>query len=111
MMTKIINGRIIKDGKITEGELCFADGKILCPSEAEKLGEADQVIDAKGNHVSAGFIDLHLHGGGGYDFLDGTEEAFEGAAAFHAKHGTTAMCPTATSGEFEAKLFRGLWYP
>ena len=59
---------------------------------------------AKGNYVSAGFIDIHLHGGGGYDFLDGTEEAFEGAAAFHAKHGTTAMCPTATSGEFESTL-------
>ena len=104
MMTQIINGRIIKDGKITEGELWFADGKILCPCDAEKRGTPDQVIDAKGNYVSAGFIDLHLHGGGGYDFLDGTEEAFEGAAAFHAKHGTTAMCPTATSGEFEATL-------
>ena len=91
MMTQIINGRIIKDGKITEGSLYFADGKILCPCQAEKLGAPDQVIDAKGNYVSAGFIDLHLHGGGGYDFLDGTEEAFEGAAAFHAKHGTTAM--------------------
>ena len=104
MMTQIINGRIIKDGKITEGSLYFADGKILCACEAEKLGAPDRVIDAKGNYVSAGFIDIHLHGGGGYDFLDGTEEAFEGAAAFHAKHGTTAMCPTATSGEFEATI-------
>ena len=73
MMTQIINGRIIKDGKITEGSLYFADGKILCPCQAEKLGAPDRVIDAKGNYVSAGFIDLHLHGGGGYDFLDGTE--------------------------------------
>jgi len=104
MMTQIINGRIIKDGKITEGSLYFADGKILSEADAAKHGKADRVIDAKGNYVSAGFIDLHLHGGGGYDFLDGTEEAFEGAAAFHAKHGTTAMCPTATSGEFESTL-------
>ena len=35
MMTQIINGRIIKDGKITEGELWFADGKILCPCDAD----------------------------------------------------------------------------
>ena len=104
MMTQIINGRIIKDGKITEGSLYFADGKILSEVDAAKYGQADRVVDAKGNYVSAGFIDLHLHGGGGYDFLDGTEEAFEGAAAFHAKHGTTAMCPTATSGEFESTL-------
>ncbi len=102
-MTEIRNGRIIRGGKITEGSLFFEDGKILSDAEASaKI--AERVIDAEGNYVSPGFIDLHLHGGGGYDFLDGTEEAFRGAAEFHAKHGTTAMCPTATSGPFDEMM-------
>ena len=107
MMTEIINGRVIKNGKITTESVYFADGKILSKREAKLLGTPDQTIDAKGNYVSAGFIDLHVHGGGGYDFLDGTVEAFKGAAEFHGKHGTTAMCPTATSGPFEdmVKMF------
>ncbi len=103
MMTEIRNGRIIHGGKITEAPLFFEDGKILSAAEASAKAP-DRVIDAEGNYVSPGFIDLHLHGGGGYDFLDGTEEAFRGAAEFHAKHGTTAMCPTATSGPFEEMM-------
>lgn len=75
--------------------VCDKDsGKILqiCP-EAQVL-EGDEVLDAAGAYLSAGFIDIHLHGGGGYDFMDGTEEAFLGAARMHATHGTTAMVPT-----------------
>ncbi len=104
MMIEIINGRVIRDGKIQSDSVYFADGKLLSRYEAHAIGAPDRVIDAKGNYVSAGFIDLHVHGGGGYDFLDGTAEAFSGAAEFHAKHGTTAMCPTATSGPFEEML-------
>lgn len=41
-----------------------------------------------------GFIDIHVHGGGGHDFMDGTVEAFLGVAETHARYGTTAMVPT-----------------
>ena len=107
MITEIINGRVIKNGRITEESVYFSDDKILSKREAMLLGGPDEIIDAKGNYVSAGFIDLHVHGGGGYDFLDGTTEAIRGAIEFHAKHGTTAICPTATSGPYEdmVKLF------
>ena len=107
MMTEIINGRVIKNGKILNESVYFADGKILSKREAKLLGAPDRVIDAKGNYVSAGFIDLHVHGGGGYDFMDGTVEAIRGAIEFHGKHGTTAICPTATSGPYEdmVKMF------
>ncbi|MBQ9783876.1 MAG: N-acetylglucosamine-6-phosphate deacetylase [Clostridia bacterium] len=106
-MTEIINGRVIKNGKILNESVYFADGKILSKREAKLLGAPDRVIDAKGNYVSAGFIDLHVHGGGGYDFMDGTVEAIRGAIEFHGKHGTTAICPTATSGPYEdmVKMF------
>src|SRR5690606_13256426 len=44
--------------------------------------------------LSPGFIDIHVHGGGGYDFMDGTEEAFEQIAIAHARYGTTSLVPT-----------------
>ncbi len=59
---------------------------------------ADTIIDAQSLYLCPGLIDIHCHGGGGYDFLDGTMEAFLGAAALHARHGTTTLVPTATSG-------------
>ncbi|KAF5271261.1 hypothetical protein FQR65_LT17650 [Abscondita terminalis] len=54
----------------------------------------ETVIDAEGMYVSPGFIDIHVHGGGGYDIMDNTVEAFQGVAATHAQYGTTAMLPT-----------------
>ena len=58
-------------------------------------------IDAKGNFIAPGFIDIHVHGGAGYDFMDGTEKAFLEIAALHARYGTTAMLPTTLSSTKE----------
>ncbi len=99
MRTRIENGRVIRGGLIRRETVCFEDGKIVADE-----GSFDRVIDAGGNYVSAGFIDLHVHGGGDCDFMDGEEASFTGAAEFHAKHGTTAMCPTTLSGAFEEML-------
>ena len=41
-----------------------------------EINPDDQIIDAKQQYVSPGFIDMHVHGGGGHDFMDGTVEAF-----------------------------------
>ena len=54
-------------------------------------------IDAIGNYVSAGFIDIHVHGGGGHDFMDCDETGFLKIAETHARHGTTSMLPTTLS--------------
>jgi N-acetylglucosamine-6-phosphate deacetylase len=48
--------------------------------------------------IVPGFIDLHVHGGDGADFMDASEEANTRILAFHAKHGTTALCATTLSG-------------
>ena len=89
---------LLPDGRIVFGNLSFENGVITALSENEiASGYSDEVYDAAGNYLSAGFIDLHTHGAGGYDFMDGSEDAFLKAAEMHARHGTTSLCPTTLS--------------
>ena len=100
MKTVIKNGRIIAGDEILVGyNLYYEDGKITSLTKEEL--PADEVIDAKGNYVSAGFIDIHTHGAGGFDFLDESVEAYLTAAETMARHGTTAVAPTLTSVDAE----------
>lgn len=94
MLTAIINGKVILPDRIVEGlPLILEDGIIHAVGGA--LPErTDAVYDAAGHYVSPGFIDLHTHGGGGHDFMDGTVEAIEGACRLHLRHGTTSIVPT-----------------
>lgn len=94
MITKIINGKLIYNGAITEEPLYFEDGKITFVGGEHKF---DKAIDAKGNYVSAGFVDIHCHGGGGVDFNSGDSEAVKTAVNTHLSFGTTTIFPTVTS--------------
>jgi len=97
---KIFNGKIITPGHIINGgSLLVKNGMIEAVSDADIYAEAEIEIDAKGKYISPGFIDLHVHGGGGHDFMDNTVEAFLAVAKIHAQHGTTAMYPTTLSCE------------
>lgn len=93
MKTLIKNAKIVDQGLITEGSILIEDGKV------KKVGsfteeKADTVVDAKGLYASAGFIDSHTHGAGGFDFMDGTKEAYITACKTHLQHGTTTILPT-----------------
>jgi N-acetylglucosamine-6-phosphate deacetylase len=92
---KIINGQIITPEKIIEkASLLISDGIITEISDKEIAPKADVTLDAEGNFVSPGFIDIHVHGGGGSDFMDGTIHDFLTIAETHLKYGTTALVPT-----------------
>jgi N-acetylglucosamine-6-phosphate deacetylase len=92
-VTRVKNGRIIlPDGIVTGQCVYFADGKITAVTN-ESLPYDDE-IDAEGLYVSAGFIDLHVHGGAGGDFADASPGAAVRAANHHFRHGATTIYPT-----------------
>jgi len=101
-LIKITNGKLITPFRIVEnGTLLIENGKIVGTGEGEMSFPGAEEIDAAGNYVSPGFIDMHTHGGGGYDFMDGTPEAFREAARTHVRFGTTALVPTTLTTEKE----------
>ncbi len=105
---KIVNGQIITPYHMfPHGTIIVKDGIITSVSD-KNISEPGAIeIDAKGKYVSPGFIDIHVHGGGGHDFMDNTEEAFLKAAEMHANHGTTSMLPTTLAGDMN-ELFEVL---
>ena len=102
MITKISNGIVLADGKEQNTNLYIEDDKILALTD-ENL-PFDKEIDAKGLYVSPGFVDMHLHGAAGHDFLEGTAEAYQCISAAVAQHGTTAIAPTLTTSALESIL-------
>ncbi len=96
MVTRIKNARAFLNGKIENTDIYFED-RAICEKKAYECE-----IDACGNYVSAGFVDLHCHGGAGSDFCDGTADAIKNAAKVHLLHGTTTLFPTLTSVSFDA---------
>ena len=102
---KIKNGRIITAQRIFEnGSLFLDNGFITKISDKDIASRADFLLDAKGNFVSPGFIDIHVHGGGGSDFMDGTVKDFLTVATTHARFGTTFLVPTTLTAEIEDLL-------
>lgn len=102
-MDKIINGKVIIGDKIHEGANIYYENGIIQSVTSADI-PCDRILDAHGAFVSPGFIEIHCHGGGDADFLDGTKDAFLTASALHARHGVTTLYPTATSGSLEETL-------
>ncbi|MFR1479359.1 MAG: hypothetical protein ACLSB9_28515 [Hydrogeniiclostridium mannosilyticum] len=61
------------------------------------LDGADVTADCQGMYLSPGFIDVHVHGAGGHDFMEGGEAVYT-AARCHMLHGTTGIVPTTLTG-------------
>lgn len=91
----IVNAKVIFPGEIRDGLAVVCKGGIISDIlPAAQLGENVETVDAGGLYLSPGFVDIHLHGGGGFGYMEGTPEAIEGASRFHLQHGTTSLVPT-----------------
>ena len=98
MVTRIINGKVLTENGFRETDL-YIDGKTILAVGGTIA--YDNTVDAAGSYVTAGFIDLHCHGGGGADFADGDVEGVKIAAKTHLKHGTTSLFPTVSAKNFQ----------
>lgn len=97
----LIKGGVISEVLETEQDVCKAESNLMAAQEDSKI------IDAGGNYIAPGFIDIHTHGAGGHDFMDGTVEAILEAARAHMRHGTTSLVPTTLTSSLE-DLFKTL---
>ena len=98
MLKQIVNGRILTpQGWIEGGSVLIEDNKIKAVESNSTHAEGAEIIDAKGCIVVPGGIEMHVHGGCGRDFMEGTEDAFREAVKAHMEYGTTSIFPTLSS--------------
>jgi N-acetylglucosamine-6-phosphate deacetylase len=98
----LIKGNVILPTRIVEDAVIrFENERIVNVEEFAPKHLEEEIIDCAGDFLSPGFVDLHVHGGAGGDYMDGTDEAVRTANIAHAKHGTTSIFPTTTTGSFE----------
>jgi N-acetylglucosamine-6-phosphate deacetylase len=101
-MPSIQNARLVfPDRVVPNGWIAFENGTISGTGEGSAVPSAGgESFDARGLYLAPGFIDIHVHGGGGADFLDATPEAIRTISGFHAAGGTTALAPTAATASY-----------
>lgn len=94
--TALINAKLIIEGVIIEDKILLYDTKIIDIVDDILLTDSDNIdiVDAQGQYVSAGFIDLHIHGSGGSDVMDATPEALETISSTLPSTGTTSFLAT-----------------
>lgn len=98
--TKIFNAKVVLPDSVSDGSsIIIKDGKIVGVQRGNPEISDCLTIDAKGNFVAPGFVDMHTHGAGGADFMDCTVEACETVSLTHAKHGTTLLYPTTLASD------------
>src|SRR5258708_5551115 len=98
-MLRFRNGFIVMEKALLTGGIAVSEGERIVyvgPSLEAPATPGAELIDLDGGYLVPGFIDLHVHGGAGADFMDGTEEAWRTICRAHARHGTTSFTPTTT---------------
>lgn len=102
------NGAIVLPDRVLENGQVETAGPRIHSVEVASVAETapphTNIIDLADGYLVPGYVDLHVHGGAGHDFMDGTAEAFRAVCLAHARHGTTSLCPTTTVARHEQHL-------
>ena len=103
---RLLNATVIlPDRLIPGGALDVEDGRLTRVGRLDDLPRwSGATIDANGDFVAPGFVDLHVHGGDNADFMDGTIDAFEAVVRAHTRHGTTSIVATSTVARHDQTL-------
>lgn len=91
-MKAIINGKIMIHNELVSDKVLVFNEKII--DIRDDIPEGADVIDAKGNMVGAGLMDVHIHGCGGYDVMDASQEGLQTISQLLASFGVTSFLAT-----------------
>ena len=95
---QLVGGRILTpQGWLLGGSVIVEGTKIFAVENTQLSIRDAERIDVHGADIVPGGIDLHVHGGGGRDFMEGTKDAFLTAIQAHLQYGTTSIYPTLSS--------------
>ncbi|MFF2887200.1 N-acetylglucosamine-6-phosphate deacetylase [Paenibacillus sp. NPDC057967] len=101
----IHNVHIVLEDRVVKGSVQVSNGRVaaIVPEESSAELPADaESVDGKGGWLLPGFIDVHVHGGFGGDFMYANSESFDRITKFHASQGTTGMLATTMTASKEA---------
>ncbi len=102
MTLKLTDGTVITPFRTIEQGVVVIEGhQIAYVGTKNSNVPKGQKIEINGCYVSPGFIDIHVHGGGGHDVMEGTLDALDTIAQTHAKGGTTAWLATTVTAPID----------
>ena len=94
-MKCIINGKFLLKDKVIENSAIIFDEKIRKITDFKNIDVSDyEIIDANGNFVAPGLVDMHIHGYLGADVSDGDADGIRKMAKGIIENGVTSWCPT-----------------
>ncbi len=100
-----VSGRVVTPEGVIESGVVTVEGSTIASVEAAgSTGPAEGGGVHSGHWIVPGFVDIHVHGGGGHTFTTGDPEQARLAAAFHLSRGTTTMLASLVSSPFELML-------
>jgi N-acetylglucosamine-6-phosphate deacetylase len=106
-MITIKNGKLVLPNEVKSGLKLVLNGDKISEIAVDDGFYDGDVINACGNYISPGFIDIHVHGGGEGDFMDCSSAAIAGILKTHTQHGTTGIYPTTVACSTD-ELFRAI---
>lgn len=96
---------VLLDQVLEDGWILIQNGLIAAyGSSQDAIPEWSQSVEQQsfnGFYVAPGFIDIHVHGGANFDFMNATEESLDAITRFHMRNGTTAMLATTVTASRE----------
>lgn len=106
-MSKIFlrGGTLVTPNSLASKDILVSGNKIEdIIDQNSPIPDGYTVIDCNGLYVSAGFVDIHQHGGGGADYMDCEHDTYINATEMHLSHGATSVMPTLLSADTDATL-------